>query len=93
MCLDILAETSREGASSTSSGPIIHETCTVHLPSGQILSEDIVHWWSIAFAIPLAVGAWFAFAGVLRLVRPRLAVVAVAVSVVAFLVLTAISFA
>jgi hypothetical protein len=83
----------REGSGLSSSGPLVYETCTLYLPSGRVVEAGVTHWWSVAFAIPMSIGAWFTFAGLLRLIRPRVAITALAGSLAAFLAVCVIFFA
>ena len=92
VCYDEIVQASREGVGVSSGGVWIYETCTTHFPSGRVIEASYFHWWSVAFAVPMAVGTWFTFAGALRLVRTRLAVAALGASVVAFLLVCAVLF-
>ncbi|HEX2128165.1 MAG TPA: hypothetical protein VHF58_03005 [Solirubrobacterales bacterium] len=53
----------------------------------------VVYWYSIAAAITVGVGVWFALAGLLRVLRPAAALVGWLISVVGFVTATAATFA
>ena len=79
----------REGGSSSGGVPwfIFGEHCEGH--RSQVPEATVVYWYSIAAAITVGAGVWFAAVGLLRVVRPRLAVLGWLVSVIGFVIATA----
>jgi hypothetical protein len=71
---------------------VVFETCSETLPNGRVLEAEDIHWYSFGVAIPVGVGAWFAFAGLLGAIGARRALVGVASCLAAFLTVNAIFF-